>query len=61
MPIGIGVGEGGVFTSLRDADKVVKVNPKTGKLVGQAKVGDMPNGLAASWAASGSRTRATGP
>ncbi len=47
MPIGIGVGQKGVYTSLREADQVAKIDPKTGKVLGYADVGDMPNGLAA--------------
>ena len=47
MRIGIGVGQKGVYTSLREADKVAKIDPKTGEVVGEATVGDMPNGLAA--------------
>jgi YVTN family beta-propeller protein len=47
MPVGIGVGEGGVWTSLRDKDEVVRVNPNTQRVTGTADVGSMPNGLTA--------------
>src|SRR3954454_5191862 len=46
MPVGIGVGEGGVWTSLRDKDEVAKID-KNGNLDGTANVGSLPNGLAA--------------